>query len=85
MPSWDGGWRPEGFDYGLWGCELAFRFPAVKLDDYRQRWEELASSENPFAVVVMAHLKARETRSDPAGRLHSSSSIPLALVRLKSK
>src|SRR5262249_29398418 len=29
---------------------------------------ELESSENPFAQVVLAHLKALETRGDPASR-----------------
>ncbi len=28
-------WRPEAFGYDLWGCELHFRFPIVKLFDYR--------------------------------------------------
>jgi hypothetical protein len=46
---------------------VAFRFTAFKLLDYRQRWEELESSSNPFSVVVMAHLKAQELKNDPQG------------------
>jgi hypothetical protein len=38
---------------------------ALKLVDYRQRWEELESSSNPFAVLVMAHLKAEELKDEP--------------------
>ena len=49
-------------------CEVAFRFPVIKLVDYNDRWAELETSANPFATVVMAHLKAQETRHDPAAR-----------------
>ncbi len=42
---------------GLW-------FPAVKLWDYNECWSELEASDNPFATVVMAHLKTKATRKD---------------------
>jgi hypothetical protein len=45
-----------------WGCELTFRFPVVRLQEIGRAWEELEQDPNPFAVVVMAHLKAREVR-----------------------
>ena len=54
-------WRPNQFAYELWGSEVFFRFPVVKLLDYQQ-WSALEASSNPFATVVMAHLKAQETR-----------------------
>lgn len=62
------GWRPQAFGYELWGCEVGIRFPTVKLLDYRQRWQELEQDRNPFAVVVMAHLKSLETRQDEQAR-----------------
>src|SRR5258706_1219502 len=34
-------WRPDTFGYARWGCDLRFRFPVVKLLDYRERWEAL--------------------------------------------
>ena len=37
-------------------------YPYVKLLDYRNRWSELEESENPFSVVVMAHLRSQEMR-----------------------
>ena len=43
---------------------------SIKLLDYRDRWKELEISENPFALVVMAHLKMLETRDDYEKRLH---------------
>lgn len=63
------GWRPNQFESELWGCEVVFRFPVVKLIDYQQQWSALEVSRNPFATVVMAHLKAQETRADRSRRL----------------
>lgn len=57
-------WRPGQFQSNLWGCEVSFKFPVVKLLDYGQQWQELENTGNPFATVVMAHLKAQETRGD---------------------
>jgi hypothetical protein len=48
-------WRPQEYRYGQWGCEIHLRFPIIKLLDYE--WETLEASDNPFAVVVMAHRK----------------------------
>ena len=57
-------WRPNLFSDELWGCEVHFKFPIVKLLDYAQQWNQLEASSNPFATVVMAHIKAKETRQD---------------------
>ena len=62
-------WRPNQFGYQLFGCEVSFNFPVVKLLDYQQQWSELESSRNPFATVVMAHLKAQQTRENRNERL----------------
>jgi hypothetical protein len=61
-------WRPEPFDSELWGCRVQFEFPMIKLLDYLPRWAELEASQNPFAIVVMAHLKTKETRNDAVAR-----------------
>ncbi|WP_242479470.1 hypothetical protein [Lamprobacter modestohalophilus] len=44
-------------------CGIAFRFPMVKLLDYTQpeRWAELEASDNVFALVVMAQIRAKVT------------------------
>lgn len=62
-------WRPDGFGYERWGCRMGLRFPVVKLRDYEARWEELEASENPFAIVVMAHLKTQATHRGQESRL----------------
>jgi hypothetical protein len=61
-------WRPNQFQAQLWGCQTQFRFPSVKLLDYRQQWNELEASNNLFATVVMAHLKTLETQDDAIER-----------------
>lgn len=70
-------WRPSHFGYDLWGCHVSFNFPVVKLLDYRDRWQELEGSANPFAIIAMAHLKAQETRKDDQER----STWKLSLIR----
>ncbi len=62
------GWRPATFQTALWDCAVQFHFPVIKLLDYRARWAELEASRNPFATVVMAHLRAQETRGNAAAR-----------------
>ena len=57
-------WRPDHFSYELWGSKAGLWFPSVKLLEYKEKWEELEESTNPFASVVMAHLKAVETAGD---------------------
>jgi hypothetical protein len=61
-------WRPSAYRRGLWGCTVSMRFPPLKLLDYREREAELEASDNPFARVVLAHLKMLETRQDPEER-----------------
>ncbi len=62
-------WRPEKYSHELWGCRASLSFPIVKLKDYTERWAELEASSNPFAIVVMSHLKSRATRGDNVSRL----------------
>ena len=55
-------WRPTVYEQTTLGCQIRFEFLSVKLLDYRERWSELETSDNPFATVVMAHLQAQATR-----------------------
>ena len=61
-------WRPHRFGYDLCGCRVELTFPTAKLWDFRARWAELEQCDNPFALVLMAHLKAQETRRDDQER-----------------
>jgi hypothetical protein len=58
----DVNWRPNSFAQETLGCNLQFSFPIIKLVDYKKRKEELAASDNPFALVVLAHLAAQATK-----------------------
>jgi hypothetical protein len=56
-------WRPQNYAVTHPDTQLLFNFGIAKLLDWRDRVEELTSSENPFAIVVLAHLKVMETKS----------------------
>lgn len=70
-------WRPKDYHLATPGSRLSFEFTAVKLLDYQQQWAALVSDPNPFAVVVMAHLKAQETQK----HLPARKSWKFSLVR----
>jgi hypothetical protein len=61
-------WRPQRFSYDQWGCQMELTFPAIKLLDYAGKEAELETNDNPFAAVVLAHLKTLETRREPLTR-----------------
>jgi hypothetical protein len=62
-------WRPNHFRYNLWGCSVGIEFPVVKLVDCADKVAVLEADANPFAAVVLAHLKTQETRKDPLSRM----------------
>lgn len=61
-------WRPSNYSYNYPNTRLNFEFGSIKLLDYESRFHELENSNNPFATVVMAHLKTQQTRSSPEQR-----------------
>ena len=75
-------WPPHSFSYELWGSRASLGVPTVKLLVYRDRWDRLEESANPFASVVMAHLKAAETGNDPRDRYRWKLYLVKRLYRL---
>ncbi len=73
-------WRPNQYHNELWGCEVNFLFPTVKLLDYQTRSESLADN-NPFAVIVAAHLTTQQTNQDPDGRYQGKLRIAKSLYQ----
>lgn len=65
----DPGRRQDSFDSSLRGGRAGLWFPTVTVLDYEARWEELEQSASPFAIMVMAHLKAMATHGEPNSRL----------------
>ena len=57
-------WRPSTFGYELLGSKLKWDYQVVKLLDYQSKWAELEQDNNPFSLVVMAHLKLQETKDN---------------------
>lgn len=76
------GWRPQEHQTDLWGYGIRFTFRTVKLIDYRPRLAQLEASQNPFAFVVLAHLRAQETRRDPDARLRAKLEVMRRLYTL---
>jgi predicted nucleic acid-binding protein len=70
-------WRPACYNYTIAGCEVSLKFPTVKLLDYEERWSELEASTNPFAIIVMAHLKTKAT----TGKLQQREQWKWRLIR----
>ena len=59
-------WKPTRFQYDIWGCQAGLTFPTVKLLDYQA--SDLEQRANPFAMVVLAYLKALDTKKHPERR-----------------
>jgi len=71
----DPAWRPEGYEEKAIESALILKYPTVKLLDYRARWEELERDPNPFAMVVMAHLRSLESKRSPRRRLRMKTEL----------
>lgn len=55
-------WKPTSYKKDTLGTQIHFTFSSAKLLDFDQNWTDLEANLNPFSTVVMAHLKARETK-----------------------
>ncbi len=52
-------WRPSSYHCETWGCSTDFKYPVVKLADFKKSNLLKRFSENPYAVITYAHLKAK--------------------------
>ncbi len=76
-------WRPDHHSESLWGWSVRMSWPPLKLLDYADRVAELEASKNPFAKVVLAHLKALETRNRPGQRADVEDAVGTRVVRAR--
>ncbi len=74
-------WRPEKFGYEVFGCRLGLQYPVAKLLDWSGSEARLEDSDNPFAVVTLAHLATRATRTDMIERYAIKKSLVRQLYR----
>ncbi|MFN6519493.1 MAG: DUF4351 domain-containing protein [Nostoc sp. CreGUA01] len=70
-------WRPNQYSYNYPDTKLNFEFGIAKLLDYQNRWQELEASNNPFAIVVMAHLQTQQTTK----KLGQRKALKFSLIR----
>lgn len=77
----DPAWRPHRYGYELFDCHISLDFPVVKLLDYKDKQAELEKSDNPFAIVVMAHLETQKTRRKPAQRYEAKLKLAKMMYR----
>ncbi len=71
-------WRPASYEYRLFGCRVLLEFLTAKLLDYEADWDDLLESDNPFAIVTMAHLQTQATRHNVEQRY----AVKLRLAKL---
>jgi len=74
-------WRPEKFGYEVFGCRLGMHYPVAKLLDWSGSEARLEDSDNPFAMVTLAHLATRATRGDMESRYEIKKSLVRQLYR----
>lgn len=74
-------WRPHYYESQLWGCQIRFEFPILKLLDYKTQTDMLLASENPFAIVILSQLAAMETSYDSEKRLDLKFSLTKDLLK----
>ena len=74
-------WRPSEYRTSLLGCGYLFTFLTVKLLDFAQETQTLTDNANPFAVVVLAHLTAKQTRKNETDRYLGKLSITRQLYQ----
>ncbi len=75
-------WRPERFEYTLWGSHVSLQFQTIKLLDYRRNLDDLQTSLNPFAFFVIAHFITLETHQNWNKRLEWKTTITKKMIEL---
>ncbi|MEO5333425.1 MAG: DUF4351 domain-containing protein [Magnetococcus sp. YQC-5] len=75
------GWRISEYRRALWGSEVIYRFNTVKLLDYLDHLSDLEQSDNPFAIVTLAHLSAKKTKNQPEKRYDEKRRITRSLYQ----
>ena len=74
----DPNWLPREYAYEALDCEIGFRFPVAKLAHYADQEAALELNPNPFALLTLAYLHTRATRSDMTARF----AVKCRLIRM---
>ncbi|MEA5619015.1 transposase [Cronbergia sp. UHCC 0137] len=73
-------WRPTSYSYSAWGFESHLHFPSIKLLDYSN--DVLEQSNNPFAIIIIAHLQTQATQGNAQQRFQFKSNLVRRLYQL---
>ncbi|MEO5376549.1 MAG: DUF4351 domain-containing protein [Magnetococcus sp. DMHC-6] len=74
-------WRVSEYRQEMFGSEVIYRFNAIKLLDYMDHLSDLERSNNPFAIVSLAHLCAKQTKNQPEARFKKKVSMTRSLYQ----
>ena len=61
-------YKPGTYSVKRWGFEHIFKFPVIKLFDYKENID-IETAVSPFEIIVYAHLKTLETKNNYQSRL----------------
>ena len=75
------GWRVSEYRQEIFGSKVVYNFNMVKLLDYLDHLPGLEASDNPFAIVTLAHLRAKQTKNRPTERYQEKGRIARGLYR----
>ncbi|MDJ0835778.1 MAG: hypothetical protein QNK37_04630 [Acidobacteriota bacterium] len=76
----DDTWRPDNFSYGGYGSTMGLNYKVAKLIDHKE--EDLAENQNPFAIVILAHLNALKNAGDNEDRQITRARAKKNLLRM---
>ena len=74
-------WRVSEYRQEIFGSKVVYNFNTIKLLDYLDRLPGLDASDNPFAIVTLAHLRAKQTKNQPMERYQEKWHIARGLYR----
>jgi hypothetical protein len=61
-------YKPGTYSVKRWGFEHIFKFPVIKLLNYKEKID-IETAVSPFEIIVYAHLKTLETKNNYQSRL----------------
>ncbi len=73
-------YRPDNYKTSRWGCEISFKYPLIKLIDFKDKID-IQKAVNPFEIITFAHLKNLETKKNYDDKLFWKITLVKALYK----
>jgi len=74
-------WKPCEYKSEIWGCSVNMKFPILKILDFKDHETTLKESNNPFATIILAQLKAIEAKGNAKKTLANKKEIAKMLYK----